>query len=403
MIQQDEGAPPPTSPTIEAYALRKPGAVREAQRSALDPAPAVDPTAPGDADGPDRAAGPRRSPPRRVAQFVLLDRLGAGGMGEVFAAFDEKLERKVAIKLVASHRGDDRAQERLLREAQALARLSHPNVVTVYEVDTLPEGGLFIAMEMVKGQTLLSWQRGTRAWRDLVAMYAAAGEGLAAAHRAGIVHRDFKPENVLVGDDGRVRVVDFGLAFAAGPEPGSPAAAVAAAARVAADRTEAIRDPDDPGLAAPPPAPALTAAGTVVGTPGYMAPEQFAGATPDARTDQHSFCVALYEALHGERPYADLAFLSDERPALRRTEPDLATYPRWLWDVMMRGLALDPAQRFASMEVLLAELTRSRERTRRRLATGAAMLGVVAALGLWSAALFRRDDPPCPPATGELT
>src|SRR5262249_15441535 len=149
-------------------------------------------------------------PPSRVAHFVLLDRLGGGGMGVVYAAFDEQLERRVAIKLVATRSGDAQDRARLLHEAQAQARLTHPNVVTVYEVGTLPDGGLFIAMELVRGETLRSWQATHRDWRAIVATYAAAGEGLAAAHHAGIIHRDFKPDNALVGDDRRVRVADFG-------------------------------------------------------------------------------------------------------------------------------------------------------------------------------------------------
>jgi tetratricopeptide (TPR) repeat protein len=321
---------------------------------------------------------------RRVGQFVLLERLGAGGMGVVFAAFDEQLERKVAIKLVATQGSNDRAQQRLLREAQAQGRLSHPNVVTVYEVGTLPEGGLFIAMELVKGQTLGTWQdAGPRTWREIVAMYTAAGEGLAAAHRGGVVHRDFKPDNVLVGEDGRARVADFGLASAAEPE--------AAAGPGPADAQPLTRS----GRRA-----ALTAAGAVMGTPGYMAPEQFRGAAADARSDQFSFCVALYEALHDQRPYADLAFVSNTPPAPRRVEDP--AYPPWLWDVILRGLALDPDARFASMDALLAELTRSPARTRRRVLAAGASLGVLAIVGVTASALTGSSPPPCPPATAEL-
>src|SRR5262245_17864420 len=153
-MTRDRRDPAATDPTVELRAPRDPGPAGE-------PAPPV---------------------LRRVGRFVLLERLGAGGMGEVYAAFDEELERKVAIKLVAAHRGDPGAHERLRREAQAQARLSHPNVVTIYEVGALPEGGLFIAMELVKGQTLRAWQQdGDRTWREIVAVYAAAGEGLAAA------------------------------------------------------------------------------------------------------------------------------------------------------------------------------------------------------------------------------
>jgi len=322
---------------------------------------------------------------RRVGQFVLLERLGAGGMGVVYAAFDEKLERKVAIKLVARQGTDARAEQRLLLEAQAQARLSHPNVVTIYEVDTLHQGGLFIAMELVKGPTLGEWQdNNARTWQQIVAIYTAAGEGLAAAHRGGVIHRDFKPDNVLVGDDGRVRVADFGLAFAGEPEAG----ALTGAVDVDNTRPSSQR-------------PALTAAGSIVGTPGYLAPELFTGATADARSDQFSFSVALFEALHGERPYADLVFASGAPPEPRRTEPD-PRYPRWLWDVMMRGLAIEPGERFASMDALLAELTRSRDRTRRRVLVAVAGAGVLAITGVAAAALTGHTPPPCPPATAEL-
>ena len=192
---------------------------------------------------------------------------------------------------------------RLLREARSLARLSHPNVVAVYEADALPEGGVFLAMELIKGTTLRAWQQQRRPWREVVAMYAQAGAGLAAAHRAGIVHRDVKPENVLVGDDGRVRVVDFGLSALA-PRAGAGELPSAASRRGA-----------------------LTMAGAVMGTPGYMAPEQAAGRASDARSDQFGFCVALYEALYGTRPFADLAFLDNGRPGHGEVDPAAATLP----------------------------------------------------------------------------
>jgi eukaryotic-like serine/threonine-protein kinase len=355
---------------------------------------------------------------RRVAQFVLLERLGGGGMGVVFAAFDEKLERKVAIKLVATQGGDGRAQERLLREAQAQARLSHPNVVTVYEVGALPEGQLFIAMELVKGETLREWQRSEkRSWQDILSRYAAAGEGLAAAHSSSIVHRDFKPDNILVGEDGRVRVADFGLAFAA--EPGTPASRppsisdASASGRLETSSGSPSARPGRPGRPGTAPvatagrsarSPMLTAAGTVAGTPGYMAPEQLSGAAVDARTDQFSFCVALYEALYDERPYADFAFLHEERPAMRRSDPD-PSHPRWLWDVIVRGLSLEPDQRFASMDELLALLTRNRDLARRRTRLAGLTLGATAVIGISIAVLTARQapPPPCPLATDELT
>jgi eukaryotic-like serine/threonine-protein kinase len=390
VIRRDD-EPKLTTPTIVGHQRVSPPRAEPPRGDddtvSWDPAEAA-PGTPPEQVGPGAASGPTPLL-RRVAQFVLLERLGAGGMGVVFAAFDEKLERKVAIKLVVTQGSDERAHQRLLREAQAQGRLSHPNVVTVYEVGTLPEGRLFIAMELVKGQTLRGWQQsGTRSWQDLVERYAAAGDGLAAAHRAGIVHRDFKPDNVLVGDDGRVRVADFGLAFAAEAElpPPDPSE------RPSGERSR----------------PALTAVGAVLGTPGYMAPEQFGSAAEwrrgsiDARTDQFSFCVALYEALHGERPNADLAFANGARPPLRRAEPD-PTYPRWLWDVLMRGLAHDPAARFPSMDALLAELTRSRARIRRRVLLAVGLVGVLAIAGVASAALLGGRAPePCPLPTGEL-
>ena len=331
---------------------------------------------------PGAASPPAPEPVRRVGDFVLLDRLGAGGMGVVYAAFDQRLERKVAIKLVSA-RGDTIAQQRLLREAQAQARISHSNVVTIYEVDALPDGGMFIAMELVKGRTLRTWiLDDAPTWRELVPIFAAAGEGLAAAHRGGIVHRDFKPDNVLLGDDGRVRVADFGLAFAAEP---------IAAAATGTDAAVA-----QPGRTTKP----LTAVGDLMGTPGYMAPEQFTGTPADARSDQFGFCVALYEALNGERPYADFAFIGPD-PELRRRQPD-PEYPRWLWDVVLRGLALDPAARFPSMEALLAELTRNRQRRRRRVIAGLTGVGALISVAASAALLVDRPPPPCPLATDEM-
>jgi tetratricopeptide (TPR) repeat protein len=371
-----DGEPPPTSPTIDAPRWLEPGA--PATPSATPPASGPHAVATLHS-APTGDAAPPSSPAaalRRVAQFILLERIGAGGMGEVFSAFDDQLERKVAIKLVATQGDDERARQRLLREAQALARLNHPNVVTVYEVGALPDGGLFIAMELVRGRTLRAWQAQPRTWQDIVAIYGEAGRGLAAAHDTGIVHRDFKPDNVLVGDDGRVRVADFGIAFAA------------EVARSAGDpRRDAPVDPD---------ASTVTAAGGFAGTPGYMAPEQLAGTAIDARADQFSFCVALHEALHGERPPGAPA---GERPARRDPEP---SYPRWLRELVQRGLARDPHARFPTMAALLAELARHRERRRRRM-LAATLVGVAAIAGASSVALTGHDPPPCPLATDELT
>ncbi|MEZ4428041.1 MAG: serine/threonine-protein kinase [Nannocystaceae bacterium] len=224
-----------------------------------------------------RLFGASPTPPPRMGRFAVLRRLGAGGMGVVYEARDAQLDRRVALKLL--QRLDDPGGEgtaRLLREAQALARLSHPNVVQVHDVGE-HEGRVFLTMEFVAGPTLRAWQAAARrGWRAIVDMYIQAGEGLAAAHDAGLVHRDFKPENVLVAADGRPRVLDFGLASLAGAASSAAPADAPITARVA-DR--------------------FTRTGARLGTPGYAAPELRGGdVTP--RADQYSFCVSLYEALH---------------------------------------------------------------------------------------------------------
>jgi tetratricopeptide (TPR) repeat protein len=331
--------------------------------------------------------------PRRIEHFVLLQELGAGGMGVVFAAFDEKLERKVAIKLIPPRAGAQRSrgETRLLREAQALARLAHPNVVAVHEVGALADGSVFVAMEHVEGITLREWQQGQRDWRAVVAMYAQAGAGLAAAHQAGIVHRDVKPDNILVGKDGRARVVDFGLARAE------------TAAAPVTPETSAASNPE-PGIAAPRGRMPLTAAGAVLGTPGYMAPEQLRGGRVDARTDQFSFCVALHEALYGERPYPPLVFsLDDEQVAASRRPRPADVRARWLWAALERGLALDPALRWPSMTELIAELTRDHARRRRMLIAAAVVTGLIAATGataMWLASAPASN--PCALPAGEI-
>ncbi len=216
-----------------------------------------------------------------VGRYVILDRIGAGGMGVVYAAYDPELDRRVALKLLRTDRFAAPGHLRLLREAKALARLTHPNVVAVHDAGTFGDQ-VFVAMELVEGETLRQWlEAGARSWREVLDRLLAAGRGLAAAHAAGLVHRDFKPENVLLGRDGRVRVVDFGLA------------------KALADAAEEPAAPDSGGELASP----LTEWGAVLGTPAYMAPEQIRGIAADARSDQFSFCVALYEALYGERPF----------------------------------------------------------------------------------------------------
>lgn len=276
----------------------------------------------------------------RLGRFVLLDREGEGAMGVVFSAYDETLDRKVAIKLIRDA-GIAEDRLRIRREAQAMARLSHPNVAQIYEAGEVG-GRLYMAMEFVPGDDLQAWQQATRRpWSETLAMYLQVGEGLAAAHAAGILHRDFKPHNVLIGADGRPRVIDFGLARAPG-----------ASGRPPVERDEDVRL-DEP----------LTRVGTVVGTPAYMALEQFRGQPLDARTDQFAFCVSLYEALYGRAPYPRTE-LGPLLAALERhavAPPGATDAPSWLFDVLKRGLHPDPDARWPSMTDLLAELSRDRE------------------------------------------
>jgi tetratricopeptide (TPR) repeat protein len=308
-----------------------------------------------------------------VGRYVLLDKLGEGGMGIVYGAFDPELDRKVAIKVLQAKEaggssGGDQAW--LLREAQALARLAHPNVVAVHDVGTLPGDQVFVAMELVDGITMRQWLKAeVRTWRQLLPVLRAAGAGLAAAHGAGLVHRDFKPENVLVGHDGRVRVMDFGLArLHAGDDLSPSAMRVEGKSPLSAD---------------------LTMAGHVVGTPAYMAPEIYDGSPADARTDQFAFGVTLFEGLYRARPF-DKEELQPGRSAPPRPKiPSDASVPAALHRIAMRALSIDPAQRYASMKELLDQLSIDPTARRRRVlvalagvtAAGAAIAGTVAIAG----------------------
>jgi tetratricopeptide (TPR) repeat protein len=301
--------------------------------------------------------------PARIGPYVVLERLGAGGMGVVYAAWDPRLHRKLAVKVIGERAGSRvrGAAPRLAREARALARLTHPNVVAVYDVGTLAEGRVYVAMELVDGVTLRRWQRATvRSIGEIVDMYVHAGRGLAAAHARGLVHRDFKPDNVLVDAEGRVRVLDFGLAIGL-QDP-----------HVDADDTIESHASE--------PTARLTATGVVIGTPAYMAPEQLRNRPVDARADQFAFCVALYEAIFGRRPFAGRS-IGELADAIALGEigvpPEARAMPRWLRRALVRGLKADPADRFASMDALLSALVRGRQRG----------LGRVAMLGLAGAAL----------------
>ncbi|HLL03443.1 MAG TPA: serine/threonine-protein kinase [Myxococcaceae bacterium] len=321
------------------------------------------------------------SPGQTLAgRYTVLEQLGQGGMGVVFAAYDVRLDRRVALKLLQparTSRPEDQA--RLAREAQAMARLSHPNVVHVYDAGTLENGHLFIAMEYVEGQTLKAWcQQSARSWREILEAYLAAGRGLDAAHRAGIVHRDFKPDNVLIGHDGRVRVMDFGLARA---EPSM---------QTSASQPEHL----------PPSAweQALTVPGTVMGTLRYMAPELIADKPADTRSDLFSFCVSLYEALFRQAPY-DNASLQARTEAMaegRLLMPSSSEVPGWVLRPLLQGLQVAPERRPASMQALVAALEADpAERRRSRLRTGGLALLAAVATGLAVAGGMRWQEQGC--------
>ncbi|MCA9692484.1 MAG: protein kinase [Myxococcales bacterium] len=290
--------------------------------------------------------------PGKIDRFVILRKLGEGGMGMVFSAFDEDLDRRVAIKLLLDE-GEPGTQgrARIRREAQAMAKLNHPNVVQVYEVGDF-RNQLYVVMEFVRGQTLGDWTTAEeRSWRDILEMHIQAGRGLAAAHAVGLIHRDFKPDNVLVGDDGRARVLDFGLARAAvldepKIDPGS-----SIVGRVRPDRRAEINTE-------------LTTAGTIMGTPAYMSPEQHKGDPTDARSDQFSFCVALYEAMYGYRPFSGDTYLALSEAVMAGElipPPKSTTVPAGLYTIIRRGLSPNPADRFESIDTLLAELAHAIE------------------------------------------
>ena len=293
-----------------------------------------------------------------VGRYVVLDRLGEGGMGIVYRAFDPELDRMVALKLLhtRSQTGTTIGDPTwLLREAQAMARLSHPNVVVVHDVGVVTDDQVFIAMELVDGITLRAWLADRHSWREVRDIMLAAGAGLAAAHHAKLVHRDFKTENVIVGKDGRVRVMDFGLA--------------------SHRRGDTIPPPGDHDPLVPT-APDLTVVDGVIGTPAYMAPELFDGDSADARSDQFSFGVVLYEALAGKRPYT-----TELVPTKSSPPPALPpTVPARIADVALRAIAIDPTKRFASMDELLAALAVDPTAPRRRIAIGLGAIITVAAV-----------------------
>jgi eukaryotic-like serine/threonine-protein kinase len=296
----------------------------------------------------------------KLGRYDVLELVGEGGMGTVFTAYDPRLDRRVAIKLLRRTSDEGQRRARLLREAQALARLSHPNVVTVHEV--WEEGGeIYVAMELVQGEDLAAWQRERRPWREVLAAYRQAGEGLAAVHDAGMVYRDFKPHNAIRRErDGVVKLLDFGLAR------------IEAEDTLPSHETSGEGAGGDAGPARTGAADRLTRPGAIMGTPAYMAPEQLAGAPVDARSDQFCFCVALWEGLFGQLPVVRALGAGGARLDEHRAEPPRdSDVPGWLRRVLERGLARDPGARYPSMHALLRELGRDRAARRRR-ALGAA-------------------------------
>lgn len=304
-----------------------------------------------------------------VGRYLVVERLGAGAMGVVYAAYDPKLDRKVALKLLRPRAGGDPARRtaRLEREAQGLAKLSHPNVVGIFDVG-VHDGQVFLAMEFLGGGTLRAWLESLprRSWREILAVFVAVGRGLAAAHSEGLIHRDFKPDNVLLDKAGNPKVVDFGLVRLMGERTDGDDS----------DGHEAGRDPAAPS--------GLTRTGAMTGTPAYMAAEQFLGRPVDARTDQFAFCVSLYEALLGERPFAGQTVLqlADAVTTNKlRDAPREAAAPAWLRKVVARGLGSNPDTRWPSMAALIEALGDDPAvRARRRWVSGAIVAVVAATL-----------------------
>ncbi|QRO00142.1 serine/threonine protein kinase [Archangium violaceum] len=320
-----------------------------------------------------KQAKPRLTAGDRVDRYTVLHLVGAGGMGVIYAAYDPELDRRVALKLVHDEAlpSDSReeAASRLLREAQALARLSHPHVIPVFDGGRF-DGQVFLAMEFLEGGTLGQWLRAQPRTADaILAMFLDAGRGLAAAHRAGLVHRDFKPDNVLVGKDGRVRVTDFGLA------------------RLVYQGEQRQAEGEALPRALPAGAETRTQTGARLGTPPYMAPELWRGAPADARSDQFAFCVALYEALQGERPFTVAELADEPGPLEGRQLPRGNRIPPSWRPILARGLAVAPEERFASMTELLDSLEKAASQRKRLLRWGAALGAVtllVAGMGFFS-------------------
>ncbi len=321
------------------------------------------------------AARASRAAPEKIANYTILEEVGSGAMGVIYAAYDLSLERRVALKVV--RRVDEASSIRILREAKAMARLNHPNVITIYGVHTLPGVEVAIAMEYMPGKNLRQWlsERPRMDWSSIRKVLLQAAAGLAAAHDAGLVHRDFKPDNLMLSDDGQTKVIDFGLVRSIGDS-----------AVPSSNELPSSPSPFD----------THTEDGACVGTPAYMAPEQLKDGTTDSRTDQFSFCVTLFEAIYGQRPFAGKSYRElRKNVAEGRLElPELPRgVPRAVKALLKRGLSIDPDQRFASMRDLITVLENATAERPwyRTVGFSAAAAGVVIL-----SALFVSLEAPCP-------
>ncbi|MEM9456171.1 MAG: serine/threonine-protein kinase [Myxococcota bacterium] len=305
-----------------------------------------------------------------IGRYVVLGTLGSGGMGTVLRAYDPKLRREVALKRLRPAMADAESEARLVREARALAQLSHPNVVAVYDVD-VESGGLIVAMELVRGSTLLEWMKRPHPWRARVDVMLLAGRGLAAAHHANLVHRDFKPANVMINDEGQAKVMDFGLAKPASDHRDDNRASAEHFGSLSGDSLEASVT-------------ITTGANMVVGTPPYMAPEQHTGSRAGPAADQYAFCLTLWEVITGQRPFrGSLGALTRAKLDGPPSWPRNVAAPQRIVDTIRRGLAPRPADRWPDMEALIEALAdaSSRRRTRWWLGLTGLSLATVATVG----------------------
>ena len=320
-----------------------------------------------------------------LGRYLVIGEIGRGAMGVVLRAYDPRLQREVALKCIQPGEMSSETQARLVREAQAMARLSHPNVVGVHDVELIDDQ-FVMTMEYVEGVDLETWLGERRTWREVIDVFVRAGRGLAAAHRAGLLHRDFKPANVLVSSEGEVKVTDFGIALSASRPMNEVSVEVARSVEI-----------EDAAFAE---AGSLTEDGVVVGTPAYMPPEQFKAVELTPAADQYAFCVSLWQALSSELPFVPRRRGRGDVTGL--IELKLGGPPRWpasapavprrFVEAVSRGLRARPGERWASMEALLDELSTEPLRARRRL-LGLGGVVVAAVVGAGWVAYQRAPGP----------